>query len=77
MEYSIETAENITKACIILHNYLCDAAQTQPETESYINPVLKDTEGAPGEWRQAVLQNQILDHQRVIDARTTPDGIAV
>lgn len=79
LECSVETAEDITKACVALHNYLCNADQSQhPETERYMNPVLMDTEGGHGEWRQAVQgDTNLLDPLRFTAARTTQDGIAV
>lgn len=61
MECLVETAEDITKAYVTLHNYLRDADQFQPETERYIIPVLMDTKGVPGECA----------------ARETQDGMAV
>ncbi|CAK6981837.1 protein ALP1-like, partial [Scomber scombrus] len=51
--------------------------QFQPETERYIAPVLMDTEGAPGEWQQAIQgDTNLLDTRRLTAARAT-HGMAV
>lgn len=42
------TAEDITKACVILHNFLCVADRGLPEQNRYIPPSMWDTDGVPG-----------------------------
>lgn len=74
----METGQEITKACVALHNYLCDAGQLQTEGGRYITPVLTDSEGSPGEWRQVTQgDSNLLDTQRLTAARASQEGMAV
>ncbi|XP_070819492.1 uncharacterized protein [Chaetodon trifascialis] len=78
MECSIETAEDVTKACVALHNFLSKGDQSLPEQHRYIPPGMVDTEGAPGEWRQVIQgDTNLLPTRRITAARATQDGMVV
>ncbi|XP_059930001.1 uncharacterized protein LOC132473757 [Gadus macrocephalus] len=78
MECSIDTAEDVTKACVALHNFLSKGDQSLPEQNRYIPPGMVDGDGAPGEWRQVVQgDTNLIRTRRITAARANQDGMAV
>lgn len=78
MECCIETAEDITKACLILHNFLAANDQGLTETDRYIPHTMCDRDGTPGEWRELVQGDTNFRSSRAYTAaRATQDGLAV
>ena len=79
MECSVDTAEDVTKACVALHNFLSNRDPTLPEENRYIPPGMTDSrDGAPGEWRQVVQgDTNFTSARRITAARATQDGMAV
>ena len=74
MECNIEKAEDITKACVALHNYLCVA---DSDRTRYVDSALVDSDTARGEWRHIVRSDNNLAGVRNPAARATKDGLAV
>ena len=78
MECSIDTAEDVTKACVALHDFLSKGDQSLPEQNRYIPPGMIDRDGAPGEWRQVVQgDTNLIRRRRITATRATEDGMAV
>ncbi|KAK0153028.1 Protein ALP1-like [Merluccius polli] len=78
MECSVDTAEDVTKACVALHNFLSKRDQSLPEQTRYIPPGMIDRDGAPGEWRQVVQgDTNLISTRRITAARATRDGMTV
>ena len=77
MECNIEKAEDITKACVALHNYLCVADSDRAEGTRYVDSALVDTDIALGEWRQIVHLDNNLAGVRNAAARATKAGLTV
>lgn len=78
LECSIDTAEDITKACVVLHNFLSYTDESLPEQSRYITPAMCDRDGVPGEWRQVVQgDTNLRNTRRFTAARATQDGMAI
>lgn len=78
MECCIDTAEDVTKACVTLRNFLSKGDQSLPEQNRYILPGMVDRDGAPGEWRQVVLgDTNLINTHRITATSATQDGMVV
>lgn len=82
------TLENITMACVVLHNFLCITDRILPEHKLYIPPI-NLWHGVLGEWRQVIQGDTNLlsrshsgwndcqwDFQRVLPDRPRKDPLA-
>uniref|UniRef100_A0A8C4XGT5 DDE Tnp4 domain-containing protein n=1 Tax=Erpetoichthys calabaricus TaxID=27687 RepID=A0A8C4XGT5_ERPCA len=78
MECSVDRAQDITKACICLHNYLCAGDSMEPDGARYVSRHLVDEGDIPGEWRCTVDgDSNLTSPGRLTGSRATRTGTLV